>query len=133
MFRFIIILMVTLVLSCKNQHVDKENPLYKEVMVIHDKVMPEMNNIHRLKKELKSLDEPAAKEMILDQINQLNDADEAMMSWMAAFSVPKDKAQEAAYLKSEKEKIQKVSDQMYAAMANATHLLDSLNTVSVPK
>jgi len=133
MFRFIIILMVTLVLSCKNQHVNKENPLYQDVMVIHDKVMPEMSNIHRLKKQLKSNNTPGAEDLILAKINQLNDADDAMMSWMASFSVPKDKSQEDAYLLAEKEKIQNVSDQMYEAIDNATHLLDSLNTVSVPK
>lgn len=133
MCRFIVVLIAFVLVSCKNQHVDKENPLYKEVMVIHDKVMPEMSTIHQLKKQLKALDVPAAKKQILDQINQLNDADEAMMSWMAAFVVPKEQTQIDAYLKSEKGKIQGVSDQMYAAMTHAKQLIDSLSTTNPTK
>ncbi|MBK9583926.1 MAG: hypothetical protein IPO48_19160 [Saprospiraceae bacterium] len=42
-------------LVCKHQHGQSESPLYKDVMAIHDKVMPEMGKIHSLKKQLKAI------------------------------------------------------------------------------
>lgn len=38
-----------------------QNPLYEEVMAIHDQVMPEMTTIHNLKKDLKALEKPETK------------------------------------------------------------------------
>lgn len=97
-------------------------------MAIHDAVMPEMTTIHKLKKELKAIENPGAKSIILDNIKDLNDADEAMMTWMADFKVPDDKSQEESYLQAEKVKIQAVSDQMYGAMKTAATLIDSLKS-----
>jgi len=62
----------------------------------------------------------------LAQVKGLNDADEAMMTWMAAFKVPEDKTQEEAYLLLEKEKIKQVSVLMYASMESAKKMIDSL-------
>ncbi|HRG41532.1 MAG TPA: hypothetical protein PLC27_09020 [Saprospiraceae bacterium] len=116
--------------SCKHQHGQSESPLYKDVMAIHDKVMPEMSKIHSLKKQLKAIEVPQANEIILDHVKELNDADEAMMTWMADFKVPEDQAQHDEYLKAEKVKIQQVSDQMYGAMDKASKLIDSLTTLT---
>lgn len=116
--------------SCKHQHGQSESPLYKDVMAIHDKVMPEMGKIHSLKKQLKAIEVPQANEIILDHVKDLNDADEAMMTWMADFKVPEDQAQHDEYLKAEKVKIQQVSDQMYGAMDKASKLIDSLTTLT---
>jgi len=99
-------------------------------MAIHDKVMPEMSKIHSLKKQLKAIEVPQANEIILDHVKELNDADEAMMTWMADFKVPEDQAQHDEYLKAEKVKIQQVSDQMYGAMDKASKLIDSLTTLT---
>ena len=80
-----------------------------EVMAIHDAVMPEMGTIHAYKKELKILKNSFAGEnKILDAIQQLNNADDGMMDWMAAFKVPENKDSTDLYLQNEKIKIQKV-------------------------
>ncbi|MBK8054207.1 MAG: hypothetical protein IPK35_13280 [Saprospiraceae bacterium] len=120
------------VFACKEKQVAEEkktSPLYDEVMAIHDKVMPEMSTIHALKRDLKAIEKPASKEIIIKNIIALDNADEAMMSWMADFKVPEDKSKEAEYLNKEKEVIQSVSDQMYGSIHQAQKLLDSLKTM----
>ena len=121
-----------LIFACKEKQTDiviNNSPLYDKVMAIHDKVMPEMTTIHALKRDLKAIEKPETKDIIIKNIIALDNADEAMMSWMADFKVPEDKSQEAEYLKKEKEVIQSVSDQMYASIHQAQKLVDSLKTL----
>ena len=121
-----------LIFACKEKQTDiviNISPLYDKVMAIHDKVMPEMTTIHALKRDLKAIEKPETKDIIIKNIIALDNADEAMMRWMADFKVPEDKSQEAEYLKKEKEVIQSVSDQMYASIHQAQKLLDSLKTL----
>ena len=66
--------------------------------------------------------------MILSQIQYLDEAEEAMMSWMAEFKVPEDKEQQTTYLNNEKIKIQNVSDMMYDAIQKGQMVLDSINS-----
>jgi hypothetical protein len=127
--RYFIFLSLLAFSACKENQKTTEtaqNQLYEEVMAIHDQVMPEMTTILNLKKDLKAIEKPETKDIILQQVKELNDADEAMMTWMAAFKVPEDKTQEEAYLILEKEKIKQVSDLMYASMDRAKKLIDSL-------
>ena len=130
MYRILIAFLV--LSSCKeNAKIEnQESPLYKEVMEIHDAVMPEMSTIHTIKKDLKAIETPETKDLILKNVKALDDADEAMMSWMAEFKLPDDKSGETAYLESEKIKISKVSDAMYASIKNGKQVLDSLKTLN---
>ena len=139
MSKYFIFFILIMVLSCKHQHhnhnhhsqeaEESRSPLYNEVMTIHDAVMPEMSTIHNLKKELKAAELPGNKGIILNKIKALNEADEAMMSWMAEFKSPEDHSKAEEYLKAEKVKIQAVSDQMHSAIETATVLLDSLKNI----
>jgi hypothetical protein len=132
-------LILVVFIGCKHNHDhhdhqnhqtnETESPLYKEVMAIHDAVMPEMTTIHNLKKALKAAQDDSNKEMVLAHIIKLNEADEAMMSWMAAFKTPQDTATIDTYLNDEKIKIQAVSDLMLNSILSSNKLLDSLNTV----
>lgn len=132
--RLILILFLTTMLSaCKTKSgdtaeapVSQSTSLYDEVMAIHDEVMPEMATIHRLKKQLEDAGTPENSVITGTQIKSLNEADDAMMSWMAMFKLPENKVQEAAYLESEKIKITEVRNQMYKAMEDAKKTLDSL-------
>ncbi|MBK9253877.1 MAG: hypothetical protein IPM42_00165 [Saprospiraceae bacterium] len=124
---FIFIIIVNL-WACKNHPSQNDDPLVASVMEIHDAVMPEMATIHSLKRQLKSLELKTAEDSasVYQQIKQLDDADEGMMSWMAEFKVPDDKAKKENYLNNEKIKIQKVSDDMISAISNAKMLLANL-------
>lgn len=139
MNQYFILFILIMAISCKHQNHDhshhsqeaeeSRSPLYNEVMAIHDAVMPEMSTIHNLKKKLKAAELPETKEIILSKIKALNEADEAMMSWMAEFKSPEDHSKAEEHLKAEKVKIQAVSDQMYSAIETATVLLDSLKNI----
>lgn len=123
-------LLIVMMNACKNAKQEQvtDDSQYLEVMEIHDAVMPEMATIHRLKRALKEVGATATDEsdLVRAQIKKLDDADEAMMQWMAEFNVPEVPDQKTTYLEKEKQKIQAVSDEMYAAIASAQMLLDSI-------
>lgn len=101
-----------------------DNPnqtLYDQVMDIHDEIMPRVEEIYQLKKQLQdkitsTIDLAADRKEELEQvISQLDSADHSMMDWMHTFrplsdSVDQEKAR--AYLESEIEKIKKIKDLM---------------------
>ncbi len=82
MMRFyctIVFIAVLISLSCKEE---KETTLdhspMLEIMAIHDELMPKMGHIAQLEKKLESFDDPKS----IEVAKELNDANEAMMSWM---------------------------------------------------
>lgn len=91
--------------------------LYDQVMDVHDEVMPRMDDLMRLKRELQEKiantpDMVVEKKAQLEKmISNLDSASTAMMNWMHEFnplpdSVDQEKARE--YLESEIERIRKV-------------------------
>jgi hypothetical protein len=106
-------------------------PLYDQVMDIHDEVMPRSEDIYQLKKELQEKiastpDLIAEKKKELEMmIAELDSADQSMMDWMHHFrplpdSADQEKARE--YLESEMEKIKKVRDLTYESIEKAKSL-----------
>ncbi len=118
---------------------DAENALHDEVMVIHDEVMPKMSDINRLARELKQYAEANEEEIspemtgrIENTLRDLEQADDGMMGWMNSYR-QLDALRETMdhegimnYLREEKANIQKVSDQMLAAITNGQALLEEL-------
>jgi len=98
--------------------------LYDEVMKIHDEVMPKMDDIYKLKEELKgkTLTTPVdeeKKKQIEASIATLDSASESMMVWMREFnpipdSVGVERARE--YLETEMEKIKNVRTEVQEAL-----------------
>lgn len=91
--------------------------LYDQVMDVHDEVMPKMDEIMKLKRELqdKIANSPdmvlERKEQLEKVISNLDSASASMMNWMHEFnplpdSVDQERARE--YLESEMERIRKV-------------------------
>jgi Mg2+ and Co2+ transporter CorA len=110
---------------------DDTNPntaIYNEVMNVHDEIMPKMEDIYKLKKEIEekiaaSPDMVMEKKKQLEQvISNLDSASNSMMDWMHKFNpLPDsvDQEQARAYLESEMEKIKKVRDLTYDALEKA--------------
>ncbi len=99
--------------------VNPNQALYDQVMVIHDEVMPKMEDIYQLKKNLqdKIANTPGIveeqKKELEGVILSLDSANHAMMDWMHNFNpLPDSVDQEAAreYLETEMERIRKVRD-----------------------
>lgn len=126
-----IILLITALalISCgkgsKNTHASHDEPmdespnqaLYDQVMDVHDEVMPKMDEIMRLKRELQEKiantpDLVVEKKKQLERIiSNLDSASTAMMNWMHEFNpLPDSVDQEKArvYLESEMERIKNV-------------------------
>jgi len=122
------VLTVFLAVQCKPDHGDTAvEVLYDEVILIHDEVMPKISDISKLKRRVQKLD--TKNEDALTIIKELEDADEAMMSWMADFQEYKtladsSKSKKLNYLADEKVKIQKVSDQMLLSIYTAQKYLN---------
>ena len=105
--------------------------LYDEVMKVHDEVMPKMNDIYKLKEQLKNkiANTPdmvaEKKQQIESTISRLDSASEAMMVWMRNFNPLPDSVgeQEARdYLESEMEKIKKVSEDVRKSLEDASSM-----------
>ena len=128
----IFILTLLVVVGCgKSQTVEHDShdadstnanqALYDQVMDIHDEVMPKMQEIYDLKKNLQ--DQIAStsgmvaeeKSKLEKRISNLDSVGQLMMDWMHSFNpLPDTVSQEQAreYLESEMEKIRKVKDAM---------------------
>lgn len=104
---------------------DSNQALYNQVMDIHDEVMPKMNDIYTLKKQLQDkitnspdLAEEKKKELE-ETILQLDSASNSMMVWMRQFNPPADTASEEAmreYLESQLEKVKKMREDVLVAL-----------------
>lgn len=140
MFRYFLLSIITSFLlttgisSCTSSKAESEvEKMYKEVMIIHDEVMPEMSTIQRLKKQISKVDTSSlvdlSPDILMNQITQLEKADNAMMDWMASFKKPKkDTPQEIAiaYLYEEKKSITEVKNIMLTSIADGKKLMEKI-------
>lgn len=100
--------------------------LYEKVMGVHDEVMPRMDEIHKLKRQLqetiknsKDLAEEKRKELE-QKITLLDSASKAMMNWMHEFRPEEFKGDSLRlYLEKEMERVTKVKDLMLDAIKKA--------------
>jgi len=132
-----IMLMATIALtmfatSCNGK---KESTQMKEVMAIHDEVMPKMGQLGKLVGELKGMENDSTeigkqyKEARID----LQDANKAMMDWMQNFGnrfAPDEimkgaelSEQKQQWLDEEEEKVKALRDQINSSIENAQGLL----------
>lgn len=146
MLRFIFLMMLAFaVVSCSKNSSDAEhhdhgshdmanNPneaLYQQVMDVHDEVMPKMDDIYKLKRNLQE-QIANAPEMVEAQrlklearIAALDSASKAMMDWMHDFNPLPDSAdrEEAReYLEEEMERIKQVRQTMLEAIDSARQM-----------
>lgn len=133
-------LLISLVLfSCgqKGEHVhgdgvpDSTNLiLYNQVMDIHDEIMPKMEDLYNLKKDLSEqlaalpASAGAKKDSLEKEVQQIDSVSRLMMDWMHEFNpLPdsSDSEQSRAYLESEMEKIRKVKEAMLETLGEGSN------------
>jgi regulator of replication initiation timing len=121
---------LSLVWSCGEKTQDNQ-ALYDEVMKVHDEVMPKMDDIYKLKQELKKQIADSStlaiekKKTIEATILRLDSASDNMMVWMRNFNpLPDSLGEEKArvYLEEQQEKIKKVREEMLKAINAAKEL-----------
>lgn len=133
-----IFVILLLAVSCgeKKPTESKTDALLDKVMAVHDEVMPKMSDIMRLKKELNAkIDEllAAGEDENSDKITELKKAienldnsNEGMMSWMRQFERNFEGQVEEEvlkYLDDQMTKIENVSYAMKSAIKNAEEIL----------
>ena len=122
---FLLTPFILLTTSCgqKKTEEDANKVLYNQVMDIHDEVMPSMDELYRLKKQLteKIENSPDLVEEKRQEIEQtillIDSASKSMMRWMREFK-PEDykEGELAKYLESELKQVQTVKDAMMDAL-----------------
>lgn len=117
--------------SAEQQEVEN---LEKEVMFIHDEVMPKMSQLESLRTSLEAelntpeLDSTLRLE-IQSSIAKLQAGDSLMWDWMHNYKKPEDAPLDSlsAYLQSEKVKVTAMRDAMLEGIQNAESLIKKLN------
>jgi outer membrane protein OmpA-like peptidoglycan-associated protein len=134
-FRFKFLVLLLFLAACgkttKNEQPVAENPnqeLYKQIMEVHDEIMPRMEDIYNMQTGLEDKIENtanigSAREKELEQvILNLDSASGSMKSWMQNFDPQTDSADQAksrGYLLSELEKVKQVRDFVTQSIAQA--------------
>lgn len=123
-----IVIISMLLFACKAKLDTATQTQYDKVMEIHDEVMPKMSDIRKAKKSLKKLKTEDNASIVSAMTSRLDEAEEAMMSWMHDFSKPSGDDVQAAkqYLDAEMLKIEKVRSEMMGAINAAESMIKQL-------
>ena len=105
---FLGLFLITIVISCSNKAAEelaKEDTLYKEIMAVHDEVMPRMSEIESSKRQLLDYkkDWPKGTDSIFlmkmpQFLDGLNEASDEMMDWMHNFKTKESWSDTGTYL-----------------------------------
>jgi prefoldin subunit 5 len=118
--------------GCKPEKSNTLETLKSEVIGIHDEVMPKMSEIHKNKKMLQKALEVVSvdnKEIILLHIQKLEEADEAMMSWMGDYKIPVDEEEAIKYLQDQRNEITRVKNLMLKAIEKSSDIIKQYETI----
>ena len=125
-FHLLLIVLLTILNSCTPKSGDALiiDEWHEQIMEIHDTVMPELSTIHRLKKRIKKIDVDKVEVDKLILINQLENADESMMSWMAGYRKPKKmESHTIQFLQNQKVAVESVDSIMMTTIKRAEEFL----------
>ncbi len=137
MKKLVVLFIVGLVVGgCSNEQAIKKDALFKEVMAAHDEVMPKMGDMNRLAKSLTAKadslsqmtdqDYSAQVANLRQAAKNVEEANEGMMQWMRQFEMPDNEspiAEVITYLSEQKEKIDKVKEDILQALKEGSALL----------
>lgn len=132
MKKLAILFLPVLVLACAPSKKEDLSSLRKEVMLIHDDVMPKMGELRSTQKKLLALADSAGSDSLAAQkyrelANTIQLANESMMDWMRNYDPNFDGSEDEtkAYLEDQRKKIQQVKIQMDSSLEEGLTELDS--------
>lgn len=146
---YFLVLVVSMSFSCISQKTENENRptldrqaciaitnLQREVMLMHDSIMPSISHLMQIKTAAKIKlqegnisDENKLKELN-NIIHSLEEADEAMMTWMRNYKTNYEGMKDEeirSYLLREKQRIHQVGEKIVESMKKAKVVLASSN------
>jgi hypothetical protein len=113
-FSFLLIVILIGSNSCQEAEQKTKDVLNEQVMSLHDKLMPQTEEIIALKSQLDSLSTGKDSTHINNLITSLNKAENEMMNWMHHFSIDSlDKMEiknQVLYLKSQYKQLKSVEN-----------------------
>jgi hypothetical protein len=131
-------------IGCQNANKETLDSLNKEVIAVHNEVMPKMGEINRLKRQMRSYKDAisdekiALKDSVINTILLLSKSEDLMNDWMANYDYPNTAIADdkmIQYLKGQKDTIQSIGNNIYMSIAIANGLLtnapDSIKTNTV--
>ena len=129
----VLLLIIGLALaSCQSNKKSEVISVKETVMEIHDEAMPKMTELMKTRKKLTVLadslvDIDSVSSLVIQATaSEIDLATESMMMWMRNYEPEFEGSEEEilAYLKRQKEEIQKVKDDMELALEKGIHLLN---------
>ncbi|HHB78533.1 MAG TPA: hypothetical protein ENK85_04810 [Saprospiraceae bacterium] len=133
-FFFLFVTLFVLPTGCDSPTKETKIDGYKEIMAIHDSVMPKMGAVNRLKRELQALLPKAEDSLEIAKINysigELEESEELMQNWMHDWAeksrgIDKKSDTYQQFLKEQKKSIINVSDRIYHAMEHGQKTMES--------
>lgn len=131
----LIVFAATAIVSCKEEEKAAKDPTQmKQVMAVHDEVMPKMSTIGKLVGKLKPMTDSTETGIQYEKaMKDLQNANKSMMAWMQGFGdrfdsdeILNGKAlneQKQKWLDEEEEKIKELREQINKSIENAKVLL----------
>ena len=124
------ILPMLLILSCDQQEKAEIDALRKEVMDVHDEVMPRMGEMIKIRKALmEKAQESVDSTTLLNLSNNIDIAHEEMMQWMRnyepGFTGSNDEVRK--YLLEQKTAIQQVREKMIGSLNSGADALKGID------
>lgn len=108
-------------------NIEIQKQLVKEIMVVHDEVMPMMNSIEEMQKQLRNelakTKDNALKERILSSLSELENADKAMYEWMDNYKAEPEASIATQYFTEEKTRVNVMAEKVKKAISNAENLI----------
>ncbi|TPE41042.1 hypothetical protein [Pontibacter mangrovi] len=113
---------------------EEKTALQDKVMAVHDEAMARMDDTHKLRRALRSLQDSlqtaqadtATLQPLAQELSGLEKADEAMMAWMHQYQAPDSLEHEQAmdYLQDQLQKIERVQTLMDSTLEAAQSTLN---------
>ena len=146
MHKLPLLLLVLTLTACgkfSKDEMAKQQDAYAGMMEAHDRVMPRMGEMHELEDQLLVFAEDTTlndtlKSQVLVAIENLREADEAMMTWMQAIKpleqlqAEMDQQAIMSYLAEEDKKIRIVENAMESSISIAQRQLGLLSSKGAP-
>lgn len=118
---------MVLLAGCSSANKEKAEQLDKEIMRVHDEVMPRIGEVLSLRKQIQQQLDSCHNPQCQDTLNKLSysltRADAHMMQWMRAYRMPQDNDTALQYLMQQQAEINSVRTDILSGIENAKNYL----------
>jgi hypothetical protein len=119
-----LLFIISLISGCTNAKKEEITKLGDEVIVLHDEMMPLMDDLYQTRMKLQQLADAdstrSGQDTVAELIQEIKLAEDAMMNWMRNFNPNfegETDDETIAYLIGQKESMSQVAEQMNQALA----------------